>query len=159
MSDAESRRSSAPSRRSHPERSTPEGLLPPAAELERYERLVPGITERLIGRWEQQIEHQQALERLRLQSEIDSERLGLIYGFRIAMTFLVVSAIIILAGIITHQPVGTITGGVLGGVDLIALVYVFIAGRNAPPPRPSRSHISTAPDRDQNQSASHPTTS
>lgn len=157
MSDTEPRRSSAPSRRSHPEQSTSEGLLPSAAELERYERLVPGITERLIGRWEQQIEHQQALERLRLQNEIDSERLGLTYGFRIAMTFLVVSAIIILAGIITHQPVGTITGGVLGGVDLIALVYVFVAGRNAPP-RGSHGHLSTAPNRDQDQTASPPTT-
>lgn len=63
-------------------------MLPPASELEAYERLVPGIAERLFGRWEQQIEHRQAMERLRIESEIESERLGLTYGFRIAMAFL-----------------------------------------------------------------------
>ena len=71
---------------------------------------------------------------LRIESEIESERLGLTYGFRIAMAFLVVSALIILAGIVTHQWVGTVTGGVLGGIDLVALVYVFVAGRAAVPP-------------------------
>lgn len=112
-----------------------EGLLPPAAELEVYERLVPGITERLVGRWEQEGEHRRAMERLQLESQIASERLGLVYGFRISLAFLVISTVIITLGLLTHEWVGTVTGGVLGGVDLVALAYVFIVGRTAPPPK------------------------
>ncbi len=109
--------------------------MPPAAELEAYERLVPGIAERLFARWEQEGEHRRALERLQVESQIASERLGLIYAFRTSVAFLIVSAAIIALGILTHQWVGTATGGVLGGVDLVALAYAFIAGRNASPPK------------------------
>ena len=92
-----------------------DSLLPPAVELERLERILPGAAARIFDRWDRQADHRQQLESR-----------GLTYAFRIALAGLTVSLITILAGIVTGQTGGIVAGGAVGTIDLVALVYAFI---------------------------------
>lgn len=86
--------------------------LPESRDVERFEKALPGSGDRLLtmAELEQRHQHRTVL-------------LGQMLGFVIALSFLGVSAWLILAG---HE----ITGAVLGTVDLVALVTVFVVGRN-----------------------------
>lgn len=70
--------------------------------------------------WAKLVDHQTTLER----SQLRLEWAGLLAAWSIALCFLIVSGLLIADG---HDVAGTI----LGSVDLVGLVAVFLAGRRA----------------------------
>lgn len=92
-----------------------EGLLPDAAQLQIYESIVPGSAKRMLDQWEQENQHQRLME-LR----------GLNYALGVALSFLLISFVVIMTGILQHEAAGTVSGTVLGTVDIVALVSVFL---------------------------------
>lgn len=115
------------------------GPLPPPGILEQYEKLCPGITTRLVDAAYAEGQHRQGLENKTLDANIEAmrrqfaeARLGQIFAFAIAVTFVLVGAYVTLEG---HPWPGTI----LGGVGLGGIVTAFIVGRDKrqqPAPEP-----------------------
>jgi len=98
------------------------GPLPHPEILQGYENIVPGAAERLLAMVEQQATHRQEMERIVVEGGSRRSWYGLVLGFTLAVLFLVVSTALIVRG---HQW----AGAVLGSVDLVALVTVFVVGR------------------------------
>lgn len=98
------------------------GPLPPPSILKGYEDVLPGCAERLVARMEKQSDHRMSLETFVTHEDQKQSGRGQIYGFAIAMIFLIASVILI---ILSHEVAGT----VLGSVDLVALVSVFVIGK------------------------------
>ena len=95
------------------------GPLPPPEALRAYDDIVPGAAERLLTEAERNGEHRRWRERTALQAQVARVKWGLAAGFSVAMSFLAVSGALIAQG---HDVSGTI----LGTVDLVALVGVFV---------------------------------
>jgi uncharacterized membrane protein len=100
------------------------GPLPHPGDLEQYEAIVPGAAAMILASFGEQGNHRRKQEnRLILGNEIRSF-IGQIMAFVIALAFLFASYRLINSG---HQ----VSGSVVGTVDLVALVTVFIVGRRA----------------------------
>jgi len=99
------------------------GPLPHPSLLKQYDDVVPGAAERIIGLLEEQSRHRMYLEKTVIVGDNRRANWGLISGWSIAVLFLITSAMLILAGYGAY-------GTVLGAVDLVALVTVFIYGTN-----------------------------
>lgn len=104
--------------------------LPPPETLEAYARLLPGITERMLVSFEKEGEHRRANDRF--QQEIVREyhqnqaRLvfrGQLLGFAIALVGLVVAFLLGWTG-------KQITASIIGGIDIVGLVSVFLYQRH-----------------------------
>lgn len=61
------------------------GPLPPPAALQEYERISPGLAERIVSMAESQARHRQQLERSVIDSGIKDSRLGLWFGLVIGL--------------------------------------------------------------------------
>lgn len=105
------------------------GPAPHPDLLERFDRIVPGAArefldgvreERMHRHRGDEIEWQIRLKRA--DAEIAGSRLGMIFGFVIGMTGLVIACICALTD---HET----TAAIVAGVDLLALVAVFVTGR------------------------------
>lgn len=105
------------------------GPVPHPDLLERYERVVPGaarefldaVREERLHRYRGDDIEREMLKRL-AEAEIRNSRLGLVFGFVIGMTGLIVACICALTD---HE----MTAAIVAGVDLLALVAVFVTGR------------------------------
>lgn len=105
------------------------GPAPHPDLLERYERVVPGAARELLDAVREERLHRYRgddIERRMLtqlaEAEIKNSRLGLVFGFVIGMTGLVVACVCALTD---HET----TAAIVAGVDLLALVAVFVTGR------------------------------
>ena len=115
-----------------PEQSTPmqvtsvsaefAGPIPHPSILEKYDRVVPGSAERILAMAERQSAHRIELEGLVIRSDIRKSERGQSFGLVVAISGLAAAVALGLAG---HG----IAGGVVGSVDLVALVGVFVLGR------------------------------
>lgn len=103
--------------------------------LERYERIAPGAAERIIAMAERQAEHRHQQEKRLLDAQVDDravertiEKRGQTFGLLIGLGAFAGTVIIVLC-----QPnaAGVITGGVMSGGTIVALVTAFIRGRKA----------------------------
>lgn len=90
--------------------------------LEQYERVLPGLADRLVTRMEQQTTHRHGLENRKLDSDITNEKRGQGFGLIIALVAIAASFILIWNGINT-------IGLTLFITTFAALVSVFIIGR------------------------------
>ena len=97
-------------------------ILPPPDEMERYEKLSPGITTTLINTYQKQAEHRMELEKTVISSGISNAKRGQIFAFTIAMTALLGG----FALLFLDKNILGITS-ILG--SLAALVGVFIYGK------------------------------
>ena len=106
-----------------------QGPVPPPELLAQYEKIVPGTADRLIKLTERQVtlqENQQA-HRIAMESIIiprqqtQSER-GQHYGLTAFLFALIISALLVAYG---HDTAGTI----LGSLDLVAVVAIFVTGK------------------------------
>mgnify|MGYP002853814565 CR=1 FL=1 len=59
-------------------------ILPPPAELEKYEKLRPGITDVLLTSFQEQAHHRMELEKAVIKSGIANSMRGQIFAFLIA---------------------------------------------------------------------------
>lgn len=105
------------------------GPAPHPDLLERYDRIVPGAAREFLDAVREERLHRHRGDeverqiRLKLaEAEIAGSRLGLIFGFVIGMTGLIVACICALTD---HE----MTAAIVAGVDLLALVAVFVTGR------------------------------
>ncbi len=108
------------------------GPLPDPETLAKYEQMIPGVAERLVHAFESEIAHRRKIELDSFQArsadakyERRIEARGQWLGFVIGLAGLGVG----LAALLKGAPV---TGGMLGGSTLAALVYVFVVGRRQP---------------------------
>lgn len=97
------------------------GPLPPPAILERYAALYPQAPEIIFEGFREQGTHRRSIETFAVRSNAQRADKGLYAGFIVAMAFLITSAFLITNG---HDWEGTI----LGAVDVVALVSVFVYG-------------------------------
>jgi uncharacterized membrane protein len=98
------------------------GPLPHPEILRGYEDVVPGAAERLLTMAERNSQHRRDMERIVVEGGSRRAWAGLVLGFIIAVLFLIVSAALIING---YEVAGTI----LGTVDVVGLVTVFVVGR------------------------------
>lgn len=99
------------------------GPLPHPSLLKQYDDVVPGAAERIIVLLEEQSRHRMYLEKTVIVGDNKRANWGLISGWSIAILFLIASVALILAGYGAY-------GAIVGAVDLVALVAVFIYGTN-----------------------------
>lgn len=101
-----------------------QGPIPSPELLREYNEIVPGGADRIMKMAEAQSTHRMDLEKTVIKGDDRRANWGLGTGFTIGIVILVFSFIAILYG---HDAAGT----VLGSVDLVALVSVFVYGRSA----------------------------
>lgn len=97
------------------------GPLPPPGMLEHYERILPGAATRIFKMAEDQSAHRRTLEAKVISADITSRTRGQNYGLAIALVGLGSATWMAVTG---H----TVSASIIGGIDLIALVTVFVVG-------------------------------
>ena len=95
------------------------GILPEPAELERYEKLLPGTTDRLLQSYEKQAAHRMALENKVIEGDSLRATRGQIFSFIITMLVLIGGFVLIFLG---KDTTGLVA--ILGA--LTTLIGVFI---------------------------------
>jgi uncharacterized membrane protein len=95
------------------------GPLPPPAVLKQYDEVAPGSAERIIGKFERQVEHRISMESIVVWTGSVKEIAGLVCGFVIAMTA-------IIGGIYTALQGHPFLGGSLSFTGLATLVGAFL---------------------------------
>lgn len=100
------------------------GPLPPPQLLSQYNEVVPYGAERLMKMAEVQQTHRQDLEKTVVHGNVQSERRGQWMG-------LFISIFVITAGTYLAATGKQITGGLLVGVDVVALASVFVYGKHS----------------------------
>jgi uncharacterized membrane protein len=96
--------------------------MPPPQMLAAYEKARQGLADRIVAMAEREQGQRHHCERVATENDTARSRDGQRFGFAIAVLFLAVSAILILAG---HGAEGTI----IASVDIIGLAAVFVTGR------------------------------
>lgn len=101
-----------------------QGPLPPPQELAEYERILPGSADRILSSSEKQLNHRILIESQTIASNNKQSGIGQIFGFIIAIVAFLCS----FGAIYMNHP---ISGTIIGTVDLVALVSVFVYGKTA----------------------------
>lgn len=99
------------------------GPLPPPRILAQYKDILPDLPDRLFSMAEKQQEHRHEMEKAVVFSNIRNELLGTLSGPVVAITLLILGAIIILAG-------KSIEGLITLGGSALAFVSSYITARN-----------------------------
>jgi uncharacterized membrane protein len=98
------------------------GPLPQPEALERYNQIVPTAAERIIRMAETQHDHRLAIEQEVVDSNVNSQKLGTILGFIVAMTAII--------GGIFLAYIGRETSGLTSIITaLVGLTGVFVYGK------------------------------
>ncbi len=100
-----------------------QGPIPPPELLREYNDIVPDGADRIMKMAESQSQHRIELESIVIKGDDRRANWGLGTGFTIGVVIIVLSFVLIMFG---HDIPGTI----LGGVDLVSLVSLFIYGRS-----------------------------
>ncbi len=102
--------------------STFSGPIPPPSILQQYNQVIPGAAERILKMAEAQSEHRRRLEERVIFSDVRNSKLGLVFGFIITITAIIVGAFLILK---TNNQVA---GGLLSVGSIATLAGVFVYG-------------------------------
>ena len=104
------------------------GPLPPPGFMKGYEETLPGSADRILRLAEQEASHRQQVERESLsitasavKDDAFRSRLGLFLGAFVAIVFVVIALVMVLAG---HPW----PGAIIGTADIAAVVGVFVYG-------------------------------
>jgi len=110
------------------------GPLPPPAALEHYERISPGLSDRIVRMAEAEAQHRRLLERheqdfLVADGEQDRKerKRGQVFALVIAVIALACSTGCAVYG-------ATVVASIIGGTTIVGLVTAFIIGQRQPPP-------------------------
>ena len=96
----------------------------PPSILKEYEETLPGTPDRILSIAENQSDHRINLEATIIGDDVQRSRLGLIFGFIIALAALGGAIFLIYAG---HG----VAGLILAGMDIGGMVAAFVYGTNA----------------------------
>lgn len=100
------------------------GPLPPASEMDKYEKICPGAADRILKMAEQQAKHRQNIEAIAVKTSSERSLLGVKYAFCIAIAAFILSGVCFCLGQIT-------AGGIIFGSTLVSIVGAFIYGTNS----------------------------
>lgn len=100
------------------------GPIPPANELDKYEKILPGAADRIMKMAEEQSAHRRKMENKMLEANVKAERTGQIFGFVIFIAALVAGIILMIIG---KDVVGLFTS--LG--SLAAIIGLFVYNRES----------------------------
>ncbi|SMC53312.1 DUF2335 domain-containing protein [Pedobacter nyackensis] len=103
-------------------KKTHSGPIPDPATLASYNEIIPNGAERIMAMAEKQSDHRIAMESKVITSQQNQSGRGQHYAFIIAILVLLASFICIFTG---HGIEGTI----IGTLDLVSLVTIFIVGK------------------------------
>lgn len=98
------------------------GPIPPPNILLGYNEVVPDGAERILRMAEKQSDHRMEIEKTVINRELNQSGRGQNYAVFIVVVVLLASFTLIYLG---HD----VAGGVLGGIDLVALASVFVIGK------------------------------
>ncbi|MCC6423999.1 MAG: DUF2335 domain-containing protein [Phycisphaerales bacterium] len=119
------------------------GPLPPPDQLDHYNKVSPGMADRIMRAAEAESEHRRYLEKQLLEAQIADVQIERRIEMRGQIFALVVSCLAILGGIIVVINGYAIAGTLLSGATIVSLVGLFIYGRE-------RLRTSTAHKQQQN---------
>jgi len=102
------------------------GPMPPPANLQGYEAIVPGAAERILAMAEADTKHQHSIEFAALAAAECEVKRGQWFGFGIGAMALICSIVALLLGSPT-------VAAIIGGSTVVGLVSVFIIGRVVKP--------------------------
>ena len=97
------------------------GPLPPPRLLEQYNKILPGLAERIVSLTEEQSKHRQHREKTVVESQVKESYRGQLFGLLIGISGLAISLVLALQG---HDTVA----GIIGSGTLVSLVTVFVLG-------------------------------
>ena len=98
------------------------GPLPPAEEIEAYERVCPGSADRIITMTEKSLEHRISNEKLIVSEETKQSSRGQIFGFILAGLFGIIAFIL---GMYGHE----ILAGIIASGDIVSLAIIFVLNK------------------------------
>ena len=98
------------------------GPLPPAEEIEAYERVCPGSADRIITMTEKSLDHRIANEKLIVSEETKQSSRGQIFGFILALFFGIIALIL---GLYGHE----ILAGIIASGDIVSLAVIFVLNK------------------------------
>lgn len=121
--------------------------LPPPAALRELEAVVPGVAERIVKAWEDEMTHRRSTDHREMtvgerlaQSHIDQAKLGLWCGFAVVIVAMLIALVLGLTG---HDALA----GVIGGLDLVGLAAVFVfRQRQQAATQPETMHEAARPE-------------
>ena len=96
------------------------GPLPPANEMERYEKLEPGALNRMLTMSEQNGEHIRRCEEKDVDAKIKFNLRGQTYSFAVTLGVLALAAVAFLTD-------NTVVGVIFGGVGVSPIITSFFA--------------------------------
>ena len=99
-----------------------QGPLPPPEVLKAYNDAFPNGAERIFAEVQRQARHRIEMERTVIPEQQRQSRRGQVYGLIVALSFLVSAFVLISMGY-------GLFGTIMGSIDLVALVTVFVVGR------------------------------
>ncbi len=111
------------------QKTVTELLLPSATALHEFEYAVEGGAERLLNIAKAEQEHRHAWEKHALNSQIKSQRLGLLFGFFIALAALLVVQLLASAG--NDVLAQTVVIAVFGSIALAIIISFLSPARKA----------------------------
>jgi uncharacterized membrane protein len=98
-----------------------QGPLPPAAQFQQYDTILPGAAERILATYEKQLEHRHDIEKRYVKASCCNSTLGVIMGFILSLFTIAMSGYLIYLGNAT-------AGSVLGVASIGSLAGVFVYG-------------------------------
>jgi uncharacterized membrane protein len=101
-----------------------QGPIPPPELLREYNEIVPNGADRIVRMAEAQSAHRIQLESTVINGDDKRANWGLFTGYTIGILIIVLSFILIMKG---HD----VSGTVLGSIDLVGLVSLFVLGRRS----------------------------
>ena len=99
-----------------------QGPLPPPEMLKLYNDAFPNGAERIFTEVQRQATHRIELEKRLIPEQLRQSERGQLFGLVVALSFLIAAFVLVALG---HGLYGTI----IGSIDLVALVTVFVIGR------------------------------
>lgn len=98
------------------------GPIPPPEHLEGYERVQPGLAERIVSMAEKEQASQLECDKIYVEGPVKATQRGQWMGFAIAIFFAIASTVL---GILGETAVAI----TLGGGTLVSLVTIFVTNR------------------------------
>ena len=103
-------------------------IIPPPEILNYYNNVFENGGHKLFLEFQKELDHRIAMDKVTIPEQLKQARSGQIFAFIIALTFLAASFILVLLG---HG----IYGMIIGSVNLVALVTIFVLNkRHIDPP-------------------------
>jgi uncharacterized membrane protein len=109
--------------------TTFQGPIPPPEILQKYGDVRADLVDRIVRMAEAQGSHRRDMERTIVEGGVRGAVRGQIFGLVIGLFGLAAATVCVVSG---HGTAGTI----IGTVDLVALVSVFVIGKRRAPKRP-----------------------